>query len=85
MDTKPGYFLSSLLCRVLSGYDILLAIFVGMKLGGLAPKSGYAKTRRQISSVVGALYRPDYVNFHHLILYSFCAFTWYKIHAIENN
>ena len=38
-----------------------------------------------IFGVIGALYKPDYVNFLHMILNSFFAFAWCKIHAIENN
>lgn len=38
-----------------------------------------------IFGVVGALYEPDYINFLHIILNSFFAFAWCKIHAVENN
>ena len=38
-----------------------------------------------IFGVVGALYKPDYLNFLHMILNSFFAFIWCKTHAIENN
>lgn len=38
-----------------------------------------------IFGVVGALYKPDYINFLHMILNSFFAFAWCKTHAVENN
>jgi len=38
-----------------------------------------------IFGVVDALYKPDYINFLHMILNSFFAFFWCKTHAFENN
>lgn len=38
-----------------------------------------------IIGVVKALYKPDYIDFFHMILNAFFAFAWCKTHAIENN
>ncbi len=35
--------------------------------------------------IVGALHKPDYIYFIHMIFNSFFAFFWCKTHAIENN
>lgn len=38
-----------------------------------------------IFGIVEALYKPDYINFLHMIFNSFFALIWCKIHATENN
>lgn len=38
-----------------------------------------------IFGIVEVLYKPDDINFLHMILNAFFAFIWCKIHAVENN